>query len=258
MAELIIRGHPTSYEIELFGGHADGRTHVVRELSSHFNTMSVGIDADWLAAEPVEPILDIVTYSLEYNQATGKPRQTPEGRYIYRHGPRPTLPKNLPHAIADAFPRAHHWESKGDGRWRALEPLTRGVDVWLYVLTLTEYGRTAYVADRVSFEALDLARFDLDGRVFDELEYRCRDMLLPECVVPGCTERGRMLFHAAARGRLAGREWQSGDEIRLCHPHAHDVYRAVGCVDVDQLAGWLRPDAIAFQGLFSTPFGPVE
>jgi len=66
---------------------------------------------------------------------------------------------------------------------------------------------------------------------------------LPECVVPGCTDKGRYIFVAAEPGRLAGRDWEPGDQIRICPRHGHDIYRAQGARGMNQLAEWLRPDA---------------
>jgi hypothetical protein len=235
-----------TFEIELFGGHADGRTYTLADLPSHFNTVQVGIPAIYTAA--VEPTTfgppDITTYALEYNQTTGKPRQTPEGRHIYRHGPRPAEPAGLPHWVADAFPRAHSWVQLGPQRWRALEPLMRHVDYVLYVLMASKDGRSYCVGQRVDPATLaQLDRADVELEIFRELSYQCEDALLPLCVVPGCQERGRMLLHAAEDGRLAGKDWRRGDEIRLCHEHYHDVWKAAGCHDLEQLAEWLRPDA---------------
>jgi hypothetical protein len=68
--------------------------------------------------------------------------------------------------------------------------------------------------------------------------------LIPQCVVPDCGEKGRYVFIADECGRLAGREWNRGDRIRVCPAHAHDIYRAQGVYGIEQLAEWLRPDAI--------------
>lgn len=67
--------------------------------------------------------------------------------------------------------------------------------------------------------------------------------LIPECVVPGCAEKGRYTFGAAEPGRLAGRDWNLGDEIRVCPEHGHDIYLAQGVYGIEHLAEWLRPDA---------------
>jgi hypothetical protein len=71
------------------------------------------------------------------------------------------------------------------------------------------------------------------------------------CVAPGCSAVAETVFTVAhdpppellRPWRFAGRDWQPGDEIRLCPPHAHDVYMAQGVYDPSQVAGWLRPDA---------------
>jgi hypothetical protein len=236
------------FEIELFGGHADGRTYTLPNLPSHWNTVQVGIPVTFAATEAsIFDVPDVVTYALEYNQTTGKPRQTPEGRHIYRHGPRPAEPAGLPHWVADGFPRAHSWVRLGPERWRALEPLMRHVDYVLHVLAISRDGRSAFAghrADPAMLARLDLDPEDFELEVFRDLAHRCEDMLLPACVAPGCEERGRMLLHVAADGRLAGRDWKNGDEIRLCHAHYSDVWKSAGCYDVSRMAEWLQPDAM--------------
>ena len=64
---------------------------------------------------------------------------------------------------------------------------------------------------------------------------------LPECVAPGCTEKGVCQMIAAEMGHLAGRVYAKGDQIRMCYPHAGDVMKAGE--GLDQIAEWLRPDA---------------
>lgn len=81
------------------------------------------------------------------------------------------------------------------------------------------------------------------ARVAETLWRQMIEDALPNCVVPGCAEKGRYTFTAAEYGRLAGREWQPGDQIRICPNHGHDIYRAQGAYGLDQLADWLRPDA---------------
>lgn len=63
------------------------------------------------------------------------------------------------------------------------------------------------------------------------------------CIAPGCDGNSRLVFAAVESGRLAGRDWRAGDEIRLCPAHGNDVYQAQGVYGVDQLAEWLRADA---------------
>lgn len=65
------------------------------------------------------------------------------------------------------------------------------------------------------------------------------------CVAPGCAEPARLVFTVAARGRLAGRDWQPGDQVDTCPGHGNDIHRAQHVYGLDQLAEWLRPDARA-------------
>lgn len=64
------------------------------------------------------------------------------------------------------------------------------------------------------------------ARVAESLWHHAFEATLPGCVVPGCTEKGRLTFTAAEHGRLAGRDWQRGDEIRLCPNHGHTTSTA--------------------------------
>lgn len=81
------------------------------------------------------------------------------------------------------------------------------------------------------------------ARVAESLWHEAVEATIPGCVVPGCHDKGRLTFTAAESGRLAGREWKRGDEIRLCHNHGHDVYCAQGAYGMGNLADWLKPDA---------------
>lgn len=65
----------------------------------------------------------------------------------------------------------------------------------------------------------------------------------PECVAPDCPHIYETSFTADEEGRFAGRDWVHGDVIRLCWPHAADVYATQGVADPAKLAEWLRPDA---------------
>jgi hypothetical protein len=66
---------------------------------------------------------------------------------------------------------------------------------------------------------------------------------LPDCIAPGCEDKGSYVFVAAENGRLGGQDWTRGAEIRLCPPHASDIYRSQGVYGLDELPEWLRPDA---------------
>lgn len=82
-----------------------------------------------------------------------------------------------------------------------------------------------------------------DVRLADHLLAELERLALPFCIAPGCDSVAPMLFVAAESGRLGGRDWQPGDQIRLCSRHAQDVYAAQGVYGREQLAEWLRPDA---------------
>ncbi len=69
------------------------------------------------------------------------------------------------------------------------------------------------------------------------------EQTLPNCVVPSCTDKARETFIAAERGRLAGREWDYDDEIKVCPRHGYDIRRATIARGIDQLPEWLQPDA---------------
>jgi hypothetical protein len=81
------------------------------------------------------------------------------------------------------------------------------------------------------------------ARIAESLWRQHLESLIPPCVVPGCGQKGRSVFIAAERGRLAGQHWQPGDRIPLCPGHASDVYMAAGVMGYDRLPGWLQPDA---------------
>jgi hypothetical protein len=66
---------------------------------------------------------------------------------------------------------------------------------------------------------------------------------IPRCVVPACDRLAPQVFVADEHGKLAGRWWAPGDEIRLCPEHGLDVYRAAHAYGIEQLAEWIRPDA---------------
>jgi len=82
-----------------------------------------------------------------------------------------------------------------------------------------------------------------DWRLADVLWGQAHEARLPDCVVPGCTDKARATFTAAEPGVLAKRLWKPGDKITLCSKHGYDVYAAQGETGWDGLAPWLREDA---------------
>jgi hypothetical protein len=149
----------------------------------------------------------------------------------------------LPAWLGVQMPDVRDWERRGDHRFNGRAAGFMGANR-VFVVSNAEESR--YLRRDISEDELaeaTAAGFDLEERTFRMLEARMVHELLPTCVVPGCAEKAPVVFTAAESGRLAGRDWQSGDEICLCPPHGNDVYRAQYTVGVHQLAEWLRPDA---------------
>jgi hypothetical protein len=139
----------------------------------------------------------------------------------------------VPRWIAEQIPEVVAWESLGEQEWRGRLHETC-LYRWCFLL-VGEHGFTQTLADEAP--GID------EDRIFRKLAARLEYLSLPPCVVPGCTEKGRVTFTANDDGRLAGHLWQPGDKIDLCAPHGADVFRAHGVYERDQLAEWLRPDA---------------
>lgn len=131
------------------------------------------------------------------------------------------------------------WEHLDRWLWRGKTPDFKMNRFWSYILGDGRGGQ--HIVMTVTDE---MARTE-GIWVLDELRHELAYHLLPVCVVGDCEAKGHAVFVAAEDGRLAGRPWRKGDEIRLCPKHAHDVYRAQGVYGIEQLAEWLRPDAEA-------------
>lgn len=111
---------------------------------------------------------------------------------------------------------------------------------WMETLTVVDTDAGMYRSLQVYSNQLPR----LADRGYERLEWLFFEDARPLCVVPGCVDKARMEFYAAEDGRLAGRAWRRGDPIKVCSEHGLDVYRAQGVYGVDQLAAWLRPDAL--------------
>lgn len=138
-------------------------------------------------------------------------------------------------SLRQQFPDAGNWQLLGDGLWRARtdSPFQH----YRYVLVDDEHGVWA------SMLATAEPMPGLEAEVRRTLTAEIEHMLLPTCIVPGCQEKAPLMFKAAEYGRLAGRDWVPGQEIRVCPDHGQDIYRAQGARGVDELAEWLKPDA---------------
>lgn len=134
-------------------------------------------------------------------------------------------------------PGATGWRNVGERRWRAdLDNVY--APVLLVLVDAAGAGFMRYAVD------VDLGGPEEDFQVdlaFRGMQEHLDHEALPECVAPGCTERGVCLLTAAEMGHLAGKVYAAGDEIRMCCPHAGDVMKAGP--GLDQIAEWLRPDA---------------
>lgn len=124
------------------------------------------------------------------------------------------------------------WQLVGDGLYRTV---MRWPDRHLYVLV----DGDRYAAAPATAEPLPGLQAEMRRCLQAEIEHQ----RLPTCVVPGCDEKAPYVFKAAERGRLAGRGWVPGEEIRTCPEHGQDIHRAQGAYGRDELAEWLRPDA---------------
>lgn len=98
-------------------------------------------------------------------------------------------------------------------------------------------------AERYGQGPIDGGTTSTDRSLADHLLAEAYPRRIPRCVVPECPKYAPMLFLADEYGRLAGRWWEPGDEIRLCPGHGADVYRAQYTRGIDMLPEWLRPDA---------------
>lgn len=145
--------------------------------------------------------------------------------------------------VGEKVPDVVGWEHLGPWRWRGRMPedarWAQGYQ-WLYVL-LDGRGEGS-VKTPVTDEMVDGDPLAADY-LFREMQHEIDYHYLPMCVVPGCTEKAPAVFWADEAGRLAGRAWRKGDEIRLCPPHGVDLYHAAGARGVEEMAEWLRPDA---------------
>lgn len=132
---------------------------------------------------------------------------------------------------------AKNWRNLGARRWRADLP-----DPFAPILLLmVNAAGTATMRYAFDLDYGDGRNDEVIAEVFGHLQESLDHEALPECVAPGCTEKGVSLMVAAELGHLAGKVYAKGDEIRMCQPHGYDVYRAGE--GLDQIAEWLRPDA---------------
>lgn len=164
----------------------------------------------------------------EHDDATTLPAELPAGWSRAPEPPAWVLEQNL---------EATEWVNVGDRRWRAVLPSVFAS----HLLLLVDAAGADFMRYAVDLDYGDPMNDTIVDETFGHLQERLDHEALPECVAPGCTEKGVCLMIAAEIGHLAGKVYAAGDEIRMCQPHGYDVYRAGD--GLDNIAEWLRPDA---------------
>jgi hypothetical protein len=231
----------TTVERLLLGGPRHGRRVAVDEDDQHLTVPSTLHVGYWRANDDLTLAESSVTYTLRRVPGTA------ERVFVapdYGYDTPEWLAFDTESWAAAMVPGMVGWEHLGPWRWRARQPEDSPGWMrycWLYVL-LADRG-DGFVKQFVTDELVEDMVADANDRIFGDMQHEIDHHRLPLCVVPGCTEKAPMVFWADEAGRLAGRAWRKGDEIRLCPPHGSDLYRAAGAPGVDQLAEWLRPDA---------------
>lgn len=149
----------------------------------------------------------------------------------WRHAPEP------PAWVLEQNAGAEGWRNVGGRRWRAVLDSMYAP----HLLLLVNDAGTGFMRYAMDLDYGDPLNDVLVADVFDHLQANLDHEALPECVAPGCTDKGVVRMVAAELGHLAGRIYAKGDEIRMCQPHGYDVYSAGE--GLDNIAEWLRPDA---------------
>lgn len=164
----------------------------------------------------------------------------------------------IPISIIALFQDIERWESCGERRARGRYRTDPRYE-WLYVAWDPPGPDQLFMTTSVAPDMIRIyGRADAEKHIWHRIESKLRDAHLPGCVVPGCTDKGRTQFHAAAPGRLAGRDWQPGDAINLCPPHAQDIYVAVYRFEPVHLAEWIRADLPQHAHLDNTTVLPIR
>lgn len=142
-------------------------------------------------------------------------------------------------------PDVTEWRQLGDWFWRGYKEKKDFFRAHLLFVLGDPQGR-GHLRQVVDRELYNDTAFDLDAHMQHKMRREMEYQLLPECVVPDCGKKAPVVYRVAEirGGRLAGRAYQHGDEVRLCPEHSYDVLRAQGVHGLDQLADWLKPDAM--------------
>jgi hypothetical protein len=139
------------------------------------------------------------------------------------------------------WPNVTEWEHLGPWFWRGRPPETSHFGGgWLYVLgeKSGERGVSQLIGEFMASHFIG----DFNEMIRREMQREIDYQMLPTCVVPDCGKKAPTAFRAEERGKLAGRLWRIGEEIRLCPEHSYDVRRAEGLYGAEDFADWLKFD----------------
>lgn len=222
------------------GGHRDGQEITINEPAPEF----------LMVPAPRPPVFVIEAFGAK---GPVDVREAPE-HLVYHRGGVPDL-EGPPEdqlweyyddretaRVARRLPTSRNWRKVKPDRFQGefRPPLAAAGDAGVCVAATLPDGRIFSM--RQVIDKLDNLNSEAEELIWREFEFELEEQLLPSCVVPDCDKKGRVKLIAAMYGRLAGRLWSSGDEIRLCPDHHYDVLRVApgGCED---LPAWLAADA---------------
>lgn len=148
--------------------------------------------------------------------------------------------------IACAVRSGWNWRRVKKDRYRGeRRPDGNPLQLWegvAYFVARIPDGRLYRVQRLMSEPGVQASRSDIEALMWDDFEHELAYELAPPCVVPGCEKKGLAVVTAASWGRLAGRQWKTGDEIRVCPEHEADLSRVKPGGD-ENLPAWLAADA---------------
>ena len=258
-----------TFTAEFVGGHADGHTFTIPRLVQHINTPGPipAIALYETLSEPADLTDRTQVYSLAWDPETGAPARTARGNSRYDRHPQRAYP-DLPVWLLAAFPRAYAWAPAELGRWTARERLTVDPDTYdvtdwryLYVGVRTVNDRVYYYGLGITREHYDIALAApagsagyVDRHVWKRIERQLDYDTAPECMVPGCTSKGMTTLTTSGPGRLLGRNWTSGQDIRLCPGHYVELARIGPHTSYDELPEWVRVDAVRLPDPFAADY----
>jgi hypothetical protein len=149
--------------------------------------------------------------------------------------------------VASTLRSGWNWRKAKPGRYWGYRRPMQGDQQWLservaYLAAKMPDGRFFFTSQLLPEDGASVTESEIEQILWGEFERELEYQLAPTCVVPGCKKKGIMTIVAAEYGRLAGRPWETGDEIRICPEHEVDLFRVKPGGDED-LPAWLAADA---------------